>query len=608
MGTPQETAPTVIKRSPESSAGPMNAQALVAPLLAERVHRYVPQAVLGKGGMGEVDLCADAAVGRDVARKRLQGAWAKSPEAVPRFLREARIQGQLEHPAVVPVYDLAVDEGGAPYFTMKRIRGVTLFDVLAGLKADSPEWERRFSKRRLLAAFSTVCLAADFAHRRGVIHRDIKPGNIMLGEFGEVHLLDWGIAKVVGEIEEASARSEGPTTPAATEAGAIMGTPGYMAPEQALGELTLIGPATDVYALGATLFEILTLEPLHTGSSVQKLNRTLHPVELKGRLPDAAPELAALVERCLAVDIAARLPTARELAEGIEHFLDGDRDLVRRRELADMHLEVARRYSRGAAGGRVVAVREVFKALSLDPQNPEAPLALAALLAKAPDDLPQEARAERAQASQAHAGEAGRLGVVRYLTWAAFAPVVIAMGVMEWPLGLAWVAATVAAVGASFALWKKASLPWNVATLLFSTAALCFTALLMGPFILVPALAATNAMFFAAYGDERVRKLAVPSGLLAVLLPLGAEWLSWVGPAYDFADDAVRVLPRLTHFPSGLTHGVLLASSLALVVTPVLMAARLRRRLDEAESKLFAQAWLLQRLVPEGARQKSAVP
>src|ERR1041385_7341706 len=213
--------------------------------------------MIGKGGLGAVIAAQDRRIGREVAFKRMRNANAGN-DALARFLREARIQARLDHPAIVPVYELGKDDQGRPFFTMKRLSGKTLTAHLADKDA---------SRQRLLRAFADVCLAIELAHSRGVIHRDLKPSNIMLGDFGEVYVLDWGVARVV------AGRRRRPTGGIAaddidsiegdqTMTGDMLGTPGYMAPEQMRGELDL-GPKADVYALGAMLFEILTGEPLH---------------------------------------------------------------------------------------------------------------------------------------------------------------------------------------------------------------------------------------------------------------------------------------------------------------------------------------------------------
>src|SRR5690349_14585720 len=152
---------------------------------------------LGEGGMGEVLLAHDEHIGRDVAVKRIR-ASEPTAEELSRFLREARVQGRLEHPAVVPVHDLAVDRDGRPFFVMKRLSGTTLLELLGRLRAD-PAADGATVRRRMLRAFADVCLAIEFAHSRGIVHRDLKPANIMLGDFGEVYVLDWGVARALTE-------------------------------------------------------------------------------------------------------------------------------------------------------------------------------------------------------------------------------------------------------------------------------------------------------------------------------------------------------------------------------------------------------------------------
>jgi len=215
--------------------------------------RYRVLRRLGKGGMGEVMAVRDETIGREIALKRIRRN-DPSERMVARFLREAAIQGQLEHPAIVPVHEIGRDSKGLPFFTMKKVAGTTLAKVLDGDRSG-------YSRQRLLRAFVEVCLAIEFAHKHGVIHRDLKPDNIVLGEFGEVYVLDWGVAKVIGEADiEPDTIGSGPGEPTidrTTIPGTPIGTPGYMAPEQAHGFLDVDGRA-DVYSLGCVLFEILT--------------------------------------------------------------------------------------------------------------------------------------------------------------------------------------------------------------------------------------------------------------------------------------------------------------------------------------------------------------
>ena len=165
--------------------------------------RYAIRHVLGQGGMGEVMLAYDEQIGREVAVKRIRSEHP-SPEELSRFLREARVQGRLEHPAVVPVHDLVYDATGKPFFVMKRLTGTDMHVLLGRLRAgDEPD--EPATRRKLLRAFADVCLAVEFAHSSSIIHRDLKPANVMLGDFGEVYILDWGVARAVTDGDDSGA-------------------------------------------------------------------------------------------------------------------------------------------------------------------------------------------------------------------------------------------------------------------------------------------------------------------------------------------------------------------------------------------------------------------
>ncbi len=278
--------------------------------------RYEDRARLGEGGMGEVRLCKDRRIGREIAVKVIKDGQGSGGDARVRFEREARVQGQLEHPSVVPVYDLGIRADGSAFFTMKRVRGETLEEVVDRLRGGDAEAAATHNRRKMLGAFSSLCLAVAFAHSRRVLHRDLKPGNIMLGAYGELYILDWGLAKVLGAAEASSAPDtleepvEAPLSQRhRTIAGSMMGTPGYMAPEQIRGEIDALDERTDVFALGAILFEVLTLEPLfgRRGDGVNAvLAATLKGADARAsaRAPDRAvpPELDAVCVRATARD------------------------------------------------------------------------------------------------------------------------------------------------------------------------------------------------------------------------------------------------------------------------------------------------------------------
>ncbi len=577
---------------------------------APGVVRYQDLKLLGEGGMGEVRLCRDVRIGREVARKMMRPETLGFADGSERFVREARVQGQLEHPVVVPVYELG-EKDGVPFFTMKRVRGRTLGDVLHALEQGDTETARHFTRRRLLSAFSQICLAVDFAHTRGVLHRDLKPANVMLGDFGEVHLLDWGLARVLGvedvvtQFGPGSAAVSSELGSGATQAGTVMGTPGYMAPEQAQGELDRLSAKTDVYALGAILFEILTLDSLHHGSNgTAMIVSTLanHEVRPSARAPgkDIAPELDALVARACAFAPEDRLPTARALSEAIEHFLDGDRDQQRRKELARGHVDAAREQIR-RPWARAEAMREVTRALALVPDQPEALEILGRLLTEMPDELPAAAQ-EEMEASQAKARiRVAGVAAARAVTWVAFVPLVYWMGVRDWRfagftlvalfLSLAW--ALVLRTGRS-GVTNRSSL----GLLLLSSVALAGTGFVLSPFVLVPALAATNTLFFASHLSARARPFAALAGVVAVLAPVALEALGVLPPSFAFRDGNLELLPRLADLTPTPTLVLLLLGTAALVVTPAVLVGRLRDSLEAAEKKLFLHAWHLRALAP----------
>ena len=315
--------------------------------------RYELGPTLGRGGMGEVLRVRDMTLDRSLAMKILAPPLAGDREHLRRFVAEAKVTAQLEHPGLVPVHDLGQLADGRFFFTMKEVEGRTLGEIIAEVHAarDGVTWRTSpsgWTFRRLLDAFQRVCEAVAYAHGRGVIHRDLKPANIMIGAYGEVLVVDWGLARQVGApVSEPGALGD-PGVRGGTLVGAVAGTPAYMPPEQARGEIDRLGPPADVYALGAILYAILTGRPPY-GALDQKstlvavLQRAPDPIEpqLEAALP--AP-LRELCMTALRREPEARPAHAGILAEEITAFLDG----ARRREQALQRVEAAGAHLRRA--------------------------------------------------------------------------------------------------------------------------------------------------------------------------------------------------------------------------------------------------------------------
>jgi serine/threonine protein kinase/WD40 repeat protein len=288
-----------------------------------------------RGGLGVVSVALDTELDRQVALKEIQDRHADDAVSRARFILEAEITGKLEHPGVVPVYGLGQYADGRPFYAMRFIRGDNLKDAVrryhqAGASPSDTD-ERRLQFRELLGRFLDVCEAIEYAHSRGVLHRDLKPGNVMLGPFGETLVVDWGLAVPTGRAAAAAASAEGPlvVTSASgcqveTAPGSVVGTPAYMSPEQAAGRLDELGPATDVYSLGATLYQILTGKTPYEGTEPADLLRTvergdfLPPSRVKVGVPRA---LEAITLKAMALRPGDRYRSPRELAQDIKRWL-----------------------------------------------------------------------------------------------------------------------------------------------------------------------------------------------------------------------------------------------------------------------------------------------
>jgi eukaryotic-like serine/threonine-protein kinase len=299
--------------------------------------RYRILRLHARGGLGEVFVAEDQELHREVALKEIQARYAHDPHCRGRFLLEAEITGGLEHPGIVPVHGLGSHADGRPFYAMRFIKGDNLQDAVRRFhEADGPNrdpGERTLALHQLLRRFLDICNTIAYAHSRGVVHRDLKPGNIMLGNYGETLVVDWGLAKAMGRIEDGGAgddNEEAALRPSSggeappTQMGAAMGTPAYMSPEQARGEWDKVGPASDVYSLGATLYALLLGQAPVTGRDNADVLRKVQRGDLAALeqvKPGTPLPLLAVCRKAMALRPEDRYESGLALAEEVEHWL-----------------------------------------------------------------------------------------------------------------------------------------------------------------------------------------------------------------------------------------------------------------------------------------------
>jgi tRNA A-37 threonylcarbamoyl transferase component Bud32 len=617
-----ESSPVWAADTLASVTPPRGAPAEPAPPPPSPSSRYAAGETLGQGGMGIVRLFHDRHIGRDVALKMLHEPLTDDPGAVGRFADEARLQGRLEHPAIVPVYDVSLDDPPV-FFTMKRVDGDTLADLLETRRRD-PEGEGH-TLYTLLTHFKTVCLAVDYVHGSGVVHRDLKPDNVMLGRFGEVYVLDWGCAiagAALGDrddgdpaVDDEAPEVDGEAPDADGEApDVVIGTPGYAAPEQLLGRP--LGPAADVFGLGAILYEILTGAPVFGQTS--PLQRCVATVDGDRHRPsERHPELVIprvldeLTERALHPEPDAR-PTARELAQTVDRFLaDEVRSIHARRSADDLAREaeaaMVRALDTRDHDARAEALQRGARALALDPDNPRGREVLGRLLDLPPEVAPPDAQERVDAADRALARGATQALLVRVGIWLVFTPFVLALGPRNWPMAMFLVGLVVALAGATLLVRRARaeSRSARLGLLLLNTTPVGGLAGLFGPFVLVPAFAATSAMLFALRFDSRDGRLAIALSIGAILVPFALELLGWIDPSMRFEDGHLVLLPRVVHFPPVLTTALLVLGNATVVPVTALLAVRLRTHVDQTRDRLALRAWQLERLLPDAEMGRS---
>jgi serine/threonine-protein kinase len=548
-----------------------------APLLG----RYALEGKIGRGGMGVIADAHDRRIGRRVAIKRLSGQ--PTPDTVTRFVREARIQGRLDHPAVVPVYDLGIQSDGRPYFAMRKLSGVTLAEVL---RQDGGPWTRA----RLLESFVDVCLAIEYAHTRGVLHRDLKPANVMIGDQGGVFVLDWGVACVLPGHDEVGAG----LAPGTAELAA--GTVGYMAPEQASPERAApLDVRADVFALGCILFEILAGAPYVEGNPL--------PSSRAGG-KDVPGDLDRVCARALAPDRQARFASARELADAVQRHLDADQQLEMTAEnVADPVARARAALEQPGLDGRAAAVREAGLALALEPGCVEAAELLQSVLLSTPDELPPEVLAAVAAQDEAILRTRARASAVSYGMVPAFVPVYLMQGVKDWWLlvgMLGWTAVLVTVALTAMRGLLPRSRMWIAA---FGNLGILYVmSRTLGPFVLPPGIAVLVAMQVTTH--PKLERWWLVAGVLSAGV-IGAWLLEATGTVEPTmrSEDANLVLgSTFVELPAALSGTALALYVVSLITVASYFGRRLASAHNSTRRALAVQAWHLRRLIG-GARE-----
>jgi serine/threonine-protein kinase len=549
---------------------------------------------IGRGGMGEVLVARDLRIEREVAVKRMT-AQSPTSEQISRFLREAKIQARLGHPAIVPVHELGVDEQGRPFFTMKRLTGKTLAQRLG------EKLPLGTSLNELMRVFVDVCFAVEFSHSNDVVHRDLKPSNIMLGNFGEVYVIDWGIARVLSEDGDVAnpELADIKTLDDGTKSGALLGTPGYMAPEQIRGMKAT--PAADVYALGSIMFEILAGEPLHKrgehGIATTLSRPQIAPAERK---PDRGipPELDAICFAALA-EIPEERPTARQLAERVQAFLDGDRDLERRRAIAKEQLESARSVLASTdKDARAAAMRRAGRALALDPQSEEAAELVSSLLLEPPRKLPPDLEAGLEEQERQLNRDRSRKAIWAYLSVFIILPFIAFVEIKNWPAIICFYGMLSLGALASWRYAQNGRPVVAVVLVINLTIAVMFTRL-ASPFVLTPlAVCCALAGLTAIPWLNQRPWVIIGWSVLAVMLPVVLEWIEVLPATWHIGHGRMVIISDMVVSKGRQTELALIAGNLLFTLVIALLALSIARRRRLAQQQLYVQAWHLRHLLP----------
>lgn len=351
---------------------------------AERFRVLRPHA---KGGLGEVFVARDRELNREVALKEIRQRYADQQDSRTRFVLEAEVTGGLEHPGIVPVYGLGQYADGRPFYAMRFIRGNSLNEAIKAFHAsDAKTWtsgEVLLKLRELLRRFTDVCNAVEYAHSRGVLHRDLKPANVMLGDYGETLVVDWGLAKIMNRDHDAKG-SGGEPSPFlqsaakvdGTQMGQAVGTAAFMSPEQAAGHLDQLGPASDVYSLGATLYCLLAGQPAFTDKDTATVLEKVRNGEFprpSAVQPLVPRPLESVCMKAMALLPESRYSSPRALVDDINRWLADESVEAHRESMGERATRLGRRYKAAVRAGTaallVVATVATVAALMINQQR-----------------------------------------------------------------------------------------------------------------------------------------------------------------------------------------------------------------------------------------------
>lgn len=323
-------------------------------LSVKPVQKYRFIRSIGRGGMKMVLQMKDLDTTRDVAMAVLPEATTRPREDLTRFIQEARITASLEHPNIVPVHEIGVDSTGAPYYTMKLLRGKTLAALITDLAEGNEAFRSEYNTIRILRIFLKICSGVAFAHSKGVIHLDLKPENIQVGDFGEVLIMDWGLAKVREKKHESRKKDFETDLPdtgfgSGTLDGIMKGTPGYMAPEQAAGKNSLKDERTDIYSLGAILYSLMTWkDPLEEKTVKERIEATLTgriiPPSLRAPEREIPAGVEAVIRKAMSLNPAERYQSVKELRNEVNAFIGGYATLAEKASIAKKTVLFFRRH------------------------------------------------------------------------------------------------------------------------------------------------------------------------------------------------------------------------------------------------------------------------